>query len=120
MTTVNERENKGALSRRNVLHAGTTFAVASAFSSGATAQKTLAPDSVWQASNLIEAVIPLARIDLSENAPPERIRIVSEAIYSAMVEIANAPLHDKFQVVTLHAADAIQTRDTLAGRTLAI
>ena len=51
--------------------------------------------------------MPLARIDLSENAPPERIKIVSEAIYSAMVEIANAPLHDKFQVVTRHAADEI-------------
>jgi 4-oxalocrotonate tautomerase len=59
------------------------------------------------ASNLVEAVMPLARIDLSENAPPERIKIVSEAIYSAMVEIANAPLHDKFQVVTRHAADEI-------------
>ncbi len=51
--------------------------------------------------------MPLARIDLSENAPPERIKIVSAAIYSAMVEIANAPLHDKFQVVTRHAADEI-------------
>jgi hypothetical protein len=107
MTTVNERENKGALSRRNVLHAGTSFAVASAFGSGATAQKTLAPDTVWQASKLTEAVMPLARIDLSEKAPPERIKIVSEAIYSAMVEIANVPLHDKFQVVTRHAADEI-------------
>jgi 4-oxalocrotonate tautomerase len=55
----------------------------------------------------MEAVMPLARIDLSENAPPERIKIVSEAIYSAMVEIANVPLHDKFQVVTRHAADEI-------------
>ena len=51
--------------------------------------------------------MPLARIDLSKNAPPERIKIVSEAIYSAMVEIANAPLNDKFQVVTRHAADEI-------------
>jgi phenylpyruvate tautomerase PptA (4-oxalocrotonate tautomerase family) len=55
----------------------------------------------------MEAGMPLARIDLSENAPPERIKIVSEAIYSAMVEIANAPLNDKFQVVTRHAADEI-------------
>jgi 4-oxalocrotonate tautomerase len=44
---------------------------------------------------------------MSKDAPPERIKIVSEAIYSAMVEIANAPLHDKFQVVTRHAADEI-------------
>jgi hypothetical protein len=101
--SVNQRENKGALSRRNVVHAGTGFAVASTFSSGATAQ--LAPGTVWRPSNLMEVVMPFARIDLSENAPPERVKIVSEAIYSAMVEIANAPLHDKFQVVTRHAAD---------------
>jgi 4-oxalocrotonate tautomerase len=51
--------------------------------------------------------MPLARIDISEDAPPERIKVVSEAIYRAMVEIANAPLHDKFQVVNRHAADEI-------------
>jgi 4-oxalocrotonate tautomerase len=55
----------------------------------------------------MEAVMPLARIDVSKDAPPERIKVVSEAIYSAMVEIANVPLHDKFQVVTRHAADEI-------------
>jgi 4-oxalocrotonate tautomerase len=55
----------------------------------------------------MEAVMPLARIDLSNDAPPERIKIVSETIYSAMVDIANAPLHDKFQVVTRRAADEI-------------
>jgi 4-oxalocrotonate tautomerase len=49
----------------------------------------------------------LGQDDLSENAPPERIKMVSEAIYSAMVEIGNAPSHDKFQVVTRHAADEI-------------
>ena len=49
--------------------------------------------------------MPLARIDVSKDAPLERIKVVSEAIYSAMVEIAHVPLHDKFQVVTRHAAD---------------
>jgi len=51
--------------------------------------------------------MPLARIDVSKDAPAERIKVVSEAIYNAMVEIANVPLHDKFQVVTRHAADEI-------------
>jgi 4-oxalocrotonate tautomerase len=55
----------------------------------------------------MEAAMPLARIDVSSDTPPERIKVVSEAIYSAMVEIANVPLHDKFQVVTRHAADEI-------------
>jgi 4-oxalocrotonate tautomerase len=54
----------------------------------------------------MEAVMPLARIDVSKDAPPERIKVVSEAIYSAMVD-ANVPLHDKFQIVTRHAADEI-------------
>jgi phenylpyruvate tautomerase PptA (4-oxalocrotonate tautomerase family) len=51
--------------------------------------------------------MPLARIDLSKDAPPERIKVVSDAIYGAMVEIANVPAHDKFQVVTRHAPDEI-------------
>ena len=51
--------------------------------------------------------MPLTRIDISRDAPPERIKVVSEAIYGAMVEIANVPLHDKFQVVTRRAADEI-------------
>jgi len=51
--------------------------------------------------------MPLARIDVSRNASPELIRAVSEAIYGAMVDIANVPTNDKFQVVTRHAADEI-------------
>jgi 4-oxalocrotonate tautomerase len=51
--------------------------------------------------------VPLARIDVSKDAPAERIRAVGEAIDGAMVEIANVPVHDKFQVVTRHAADEI-------------
>ena len=51
--------------------------------------------------------MPLARIDLSKDAPPERVRVVSEAIYHAMVEVANVPPNDKFQVITRHAPDEI-------------
>jgi phenylpyruvate tautomerase PptA (4-oxalocrotonate tautomerase family) len=53
------------------------------------------------------SIMPLARIDLSKDAPAERIRVISEAVYNAMVEVANVPVHDKFQVVTRHAADEI-------------
>jgi phenylpyruvate tautomerase PptA (4-oxalocrotonate tautomerase family) len=49
--------------------------------------------------------MPLARIDISKNASEELIRIVSEAVYRAMVEVANVPAHDKFQVINRHAAD---------------
>ena len=51
--------------------------------------------------------MPLVRIDLNESAPAERIRIASEAVYKAMIEVANVPVHDKFQVVTRHEADEI-------------
>jgi 4-oxalocrotonate tautomerase len=51
--------------------------------------------------------MPLVRIDLSKEASAERVRVVSEAVYNAMVEIANVPLHDKFQIITRHAADEI-------------
>jgi hypothetical protein len=33
--------------------------------------------------------MPLVRIDLNKNAPVERIRIASEAVYKAMIEVAN-------------------------------
>jgi phenylpyruvate tautomerase PptA (4-oxalocrotonate tautomerase family) len=51
--------------------------------------------------------MPLARIDVNKDAPSERVKVVSEPIYSAMIEIANVPVRDKFQVVTRHAADEI-------------
>ncbi len=51
--------------------------------------------------------MPLVRIDLSRDAPAERVRIISRAVYAAMTEIANVPVNDKFQIVTRHAADEI-------------
>jgi len=51
--------------------------------------------------------MPLVRIDLNKNAPAERIRIASEAVYNAMRKVANVPAHDKFQVVTRHEPDEI-------------
>ena len=51
--------------------------------------------------------MPLVRIDLSKDAPPERLRVISQAVYGAMVEIANVPAHDKFQIVTRHRTDEI-------------
>jgi 4-oxalocrotonate tautomerase len=51
--------------------------------------------------------MPLARIDINKNASAALVRIVSDAVYRAMVEIANVPVHDKFQVINRHAADEI-------------
>jgi len=51
--------------------------------------------------------MPLARIDIRREASAELVRVVSDAIYKAMVEVANVPVNDKFQVVNRHAADEI-------------
>ena len=51
--------------------------------------------------------MPLVRIDVNRDMPAERIRAVSQAVYGAMTEIANVPPHDRFQVITRHAADEI-------------
>jgi 4-oxalocrotonate tautomerase len=51
--------------------------------------------------------MPLVRIDLNKDAPAERVRVVSQAVYGAMKEIANVPANDKFQIVTRHSADEI-------------
>jgi 4-oxalocrotonate tautomerase len=48
--------------------------------------------------------MPLARIDISNNATPELAQLVSDVVYAAMIEIANVPPHDKFQIITRHAA----------------
>jgi 4-oxalocrotonate tautomerase len=52
-------------------------------------------------------VMPLARIDVSKSTSVERIRAVSETVYNAMVELASAPPHDKFQIITRHEPDEI-------------
>jgi phenylpyruvate tautomerase PptA (4-oxalocrotonate tautomerase family) len=51
--------------------------------------------------------MPLARIDIRRDAPADLVRVVSEAIYKAMVEVANVPVHDKFQVINRHGEDEI-------------
>ena len=51
--------------------------------------------------------MPLVRIDLNKDAPAERVRIVSQAVYRAMIEIASVPINDKFQIVTRHSTDEI-------------
>jgi len=49
--------------------------------------------------------MPLARIDINKKASAELVRIVSEAVYKAMVDVASVPQHDKFQVINRHEAD---------------
>jgi hypothetical protein len=44
--------------------------------------------------------MPLVRINLSKTYSPEQRQIVSDVVYTAMIEIANVPEHDKFQIFT--------------------
>ena len=46
--------------------------------------------------------MPLVRIDLNESYSQEQRQIVGDVVYSAMIDIANVPEHDRFQIVTLH------------------
>ena len=108
---LDEEAQPSAYPRRGVLKAGLLIgAVASvAMKAGVAdppdARDERQPETVRYGQR--RSTMPLARIDLSKDAPPERVRVVSDAIYHAMVEVANVPLHDKFQVITRHAHDEI-------------
>jgi 4-oxalocrotonate tautomerase len=56
---------------------------------------------------LQEFAMPLVRINLSSSASAEVVRGVSDAVYEAMIEVASVPQHDRFQIVTRHAADEL-------------
>ena len=51
--------------------------------------------------------MPLVRIDISKTASRERVRDVGNAVYHAMIAVANVPQNDRFQVVTRHEPDEI-------------
>jgi 4-oxalocrotonate tautomerase len=51
--------------------------------------------------------MPLVRINLSKDTSPENVRAISDTIYEAMISVANVPKHDKFQIITRHAADEL-------------
>jgi phenylpyruvate tautomerase PptA (4-oxalocrotonate tautomerase family) len=109
---LDEEEQPSAYPRRRILKAGLLIgAVAAGVVMKAGAAAPLHALDEQQVETVRDRqrrpMMPLARIDLSKDAPPERVRVVSEAIYHAMVEVANVPLHDKFQVVTRHAPDEI-------------
>jgi 4-oxalocrotonate tautomerase len=51
--------------------------------------------------------VPLVRINLSQSASAETIRTVSGVVYDAMINVANVPANDKFQIITRHADDEL-------------
>ena len=108
---LDEEAQPSAYPRRHIIKAGLLIGAVAGIAMKAGAAAPLHALDEQQVETVRDrqrrSMMPLARIDLSKDAPPERVRVVSEAIYHAMVEVANVPLHDKFQVVTRHAPDEI-------------
>src|ERR1700738_5614168 len=60
--------------------------------------------------------MPLVRINLSRSYSPEQRQIVSNVVYTAMIEIANVPEHDKFQIFTPHSdGELVYPKDGYLG-----
>lgn len=51
--------------------------------------------------------MPLARIDVNKDTSAELIKVISDAVYDAMIGPGKVPEHDRFQIVTRHTADEL-------------
>lgn len=51
--------------------------------------------------------MPLARISIPDSTGTQVLQSISATIYEAMINIAGVPEHDKFQIVSRHAADEL-------------
>jgi phenylpyruvate tautomerase PptA (4-oxalocrotonate tautomerase family) len=52
-------------------------------------------------------LMPLARIDVAAETSPETVAAIGDVVYDAMVNAANVPEHDRFQIVNRHAKDEL-------------
>lgn len=60
--------------------------------------------------------MPLVRISVSAEYSDDDIRTVSDVIYQAMLDVANVPKNDKFQIVHRHAdGDLVYPADGYLG-----
>lgn len=51
--------------------------------------------------------MPLVRININKGASSEQVCAISDVVYEAMIGVANVQVHDKFQIITRHAADEL-------------
>ncbi len=51
--------------------------------------------------------MPLVRINIAKTVPAETVRTVSNVVYDAMINVANVPANDKFQIITRHSEDEL-------------
>src|SRR3982074_753278 len=54
-----------------------------------------------------DAIMPLVRIDISKTASRERVRDVGNAVYNAMIAVANGRGSDSFRFIPRHDPDEI-------------
>jgi 4-oxalocrotonate tautomerase len=59
--------------------------------------------------------MPLVRIDLRQGKTTEYRLKIADMVYRAMLETINMPEHDRFQVITEHAADGLLYDPTYLG-----
>ena len=51
--------------------------------------------------------MPLARIDVAADTCEETVAAISDVVYEAMMQTANVPEHDKFQIINRHRKDEL-------------
>lgn len=51
--------------------------------------------------------MPLARISLPHATSTPVLQAISRTVYEAMINVAGVPEHDRFQVISRHAADEL-------------
>lgn len=51
--------------------------------------------------------MPLVRINVSNNTPADHVQAISDVVYQSMIDVANVPLDDKFQIINRHASDEL-------------
>ena len=59
--------------------------------------------------------MPLVRIALRQGKSPEYRRAVANAVHEAMVEVANVPPLDRFQVISEHDSESLVYDPTYLG-----
>ncbi len=59
--------------------------------------------------------MPLVRISVLDDTPPEKRRAVGDVVHSALVEIAGIPTNERFQIVTACPADNFVFDRTFGG-----
>lgn len=47
--------------------------------------------------------MPLVRINISDGISNEEVDLISDIVYQSMIDVANVPRNDKFQIISRHA-----------------